>query len=151
MRDVLNKLIKRNITITLAESMTGGFISSEITKIPNASKVFKGSVVTYSKELKMSLLNVREATINKYSTVSIEVLNEMVEGLKKLIQADLYIAITGNAGPSYEVGSNELKCYVLIEFNDQKHYELIKFDRKNRVKNIKKTALIITNRLNEII
>lgn len=151
MRSIVNKLIERNITLTLAESMTGGFISSEITKIPNASKIFKGSIIAYSKELKIRLLNVEESTIDKYSTVSIEVLNEMTEGLKKLIKADLYISITGNAGPSYEQGSNELKCYILIEYNEEKHYEIVKFERNNRIKNIKRVGEVLVNTLNVII
>lgn len=137
MKKIVNKLIKENLNIVVAESMTGGYLSSLITLVPGASKVFKGGIVVYSSELKAKVLKVNPATITKYSSVSIEVLNEMNEGLKALVNANIYVSITGNAGPTFEKDTNELKCYILIEFNNEKRYELIRFSHNNRKHNIK--------------
>ena len=97
---IINKLIEKNISISFAESCTGGALASTITKIPGVSKIFKGSFVTYSDEYKERFLNVSPSTIKTYGVVSKEVAFEMAEGLKKITGADIVISVTGNAGPT---------------------------------------------------
>lgn len=151
MKTLISELINKNLKIAITESMTGGFLSSLLTKEAGASKVFVGSLIAYSEIVKNNILNIDQAIIDQYSTVSIEVVTKMIEGLKKLFEADIYIAITGNAGPTYEKNSDELKCYILIEYNGMKHYEVIKFDSKKRFKNIKKASFEAINLLRSVI
>ncbi len=98
---VLGRLLNQsNKTIATAESCTGGKIAQLITSIAGASNYFKGSVVSYATESKVSVLKVNPETINKYSVVSKEVAEEMAVGIQKLMQSDYSIATTGNAGPT---------------------------------------------------
>ena len=92
--------VQNKKTLALAESCTGGKMSSLLTAIPGASDYFLGSLVTYSNGLKISLLHVSPATIQKYGAVSSETALEMLSGLFKVTPADYGIAVTGVAGPT---------------------------------------------------
>ena len=89
-----------NKTITCAESCTGGLIASKITSISGSSSIFKGSVVTYCNEIKEQELNVKKQTMIKNGVVSIEVVNEMLDGVLKKFDANIAIAVSGIAGPT---------------------------------------------------
>jgi len=91
-------LIKNNLTISVAESCTGGLISDMITNISGCSLYFKKSIVTYSNESKISLIGVSKKTLEKYGAVSKEVAIEMVKGVSKNVNIGL--ATTGIAGPT---------------------------------------------------
>ncbi|MCQ8211799.1 CinA family nicotinamide mononucleotide deamidase-related protein [Cetobacterium somerae] len=94
--DKIFKLLeKRNYTLSVAESCTGGMLSSTIVSVPGISKFFKEGLITYSNEAKIDRLNVNKNLIEKYGAVSKEVAKEMVIGLK----TDVGISITGIAGP----------------------------------------------------
>ncbi len=95
-----NLLKERNLTLSTAESLTGGRIASTIVSVAGSSAYFKGSVVTYSAETKKELLGVSEETIGKYSVVSEEVAMEMATQVRKKMDTDFAIAVTGNAGPT---------------------------------------------------
>lgn len=98
---VLGKLLtQKNLTLSTAESCTGGKIAETITAIAGSSSYFRGGVVTYATDTKVSILKVNQSTINSYSVVSKEVAEEMALGAQKLLQTDFAIATTGNAGPS---------------------------------------------------
>lgn len=101
-----NLLREHNKTITTAESCTGGLIASIITKIAGSSDIFKGAVVTYSNEIKTQELHVKKETLNRYGAVSIQVVDEMLEGVIKKFNADFAIAVSGIAGPN---GGSETK------------------------------------------
>lgn len=92
--------IKNNLTLVLAESCTGGKFAEYITSKSGSSKIFKGSFVTYSNELKNKILNVSLNTINKFGAVSKECVLEMSKGLKDITKADVYLSISGIAGPT---------------------------------------------------
>lgn len=98
-------LEKRGLSISTAESCTGGNISHLITSVPGASRYFKGSVVSYSNEVKESVLQVSKKSLSKYGAVSEAVAREMVVGVQKVLNTDCAIAVTGIAGP--EGGSEE--------------------------------------------
>lgn len=151
MKKTMNDLVDKRIKIAIAESMTGGYVSSLITRQAGASSVFMGAIIAYTKAVKVNILKVDESLIDKYSSVSLEVVTAMNEGLKRIIDAELYISVTGNAGPTYEENTNELKCYILIEYDGKKHFNALKFESKNRFKNIKRTALEIASIIREII
>jgi len=90
----------RKMTITFAESCTGGLCAANITRVSGASEVFKGSAVTYCDEIKNSLIGVSSATLERYTVYSTQCAMEMSAGVKKLFGADMAISLTGIAGPS---------------------------------------------------
>lgn len=92
-------LMEKNISISFAESCTGGLISSRLTRIPGISKVFNCAVVSYSNESKIKSLGVKRDTIEKYGAVSRETAVEMAEGIRKNTGTDIGVAVTGIAGP----------------------------------------------------
>ena len=95
-----NLLREHNLSITTAESCTGGLIASKITEISGSSNIFNGAVITYSNEIKTQELKVKKETLDKYGAVSIQVVDEMLEGVINKFKANLAIAISGIAGPN---------------------------------------------------
>jgi nicotinamide-nucleotide amidase len=95
-----NLFTQNNLTLCFSESCTGGSLSSKITAIPNSSKYFLGSFITYSNELKKNILKVKEKTLNDYGAVSLQTVNEMLKGSLNLTKANYSIAISGISGPS---------------------------------------------------
>ncbi len=118
---VLGRLLtQQNKTIATAESCTGGKIAQVLTSVSGASNYFRGSVVSYATDTKVSVLGVSEETIKKYTVVSAQVAKEMALGIQKLMKTDYAIATTGNAGPSKgdadaEVGTVFLALATLSE------------------------------------
>ena len=97
---VLGRLLMQNKnTLAVAESCTGGKIAQELTAVVGASNYFRGGVVSYATETKVSILGVSEETIAQQSVVSGEVAKEMAIGVQKRMKSDYAIATTGNAGP----------------------------------------------------
>ncbi|MHB8063903.1 MAG: competence/damage-inducible protein A, partial [Ruminiclostridium sp.] len=94
-----NLLLEKNITISTAESCTGGLISETLTNIAGISKVFIGGAVTYSNESKVELLGVKNQTLQKHGAVSRETAAEMAEGIRKRLNTDIGVSVTGIAGP----------------------------------------------------
>jgi nicotinamide-nucleotide amidase len=93
-------LAKNQQTLATAESCTGGKLAQLITSVAGASAYFRGSVVTYATDTKISTLGVSPQTIKDHSVVSVQVAKEMALGVQKLMKSDFAIATTGNAGPS---------------------------------------------------
>jgi nicotinamide-nucleotide amidase len=93
-------LMQQGKTIATAESCTGGKIALMFTSVAGSSHYFRGSVVSYATDTKVSILGVSQSTIDKHTVVSAEVAKEMAMGIQKLMQTDYAIATTGNAGPS---------------------------------------------------
>ena len=134
-----SELSNNNITICCAESITAGLLASTIASIPGASSILKGSVVTYSPDLKICILGVKSETINKYSAESIETTLEMVNGLLKVYpSAHLYVAVTGVASdPSNAptVIKDWGQVYIAIYYNQEIHEtdEIIKFTKTDEI------------------
>ncbi|MDD3053384.1 MAG: competence/damage-inducible protein A [Endomicrobiaceae bacterium] len=104
-------LIENKKTISVAESCTGGMISSKLTNIAGSSLCFKQSVVTYSNESKITLLNVKDETLKQFGAVSENTANEMLNGILNLSKSDYAISVTGIAGPN---GATEDKPIGLV-------------------------------------
>ena len=102
---------ERNISISAAESCTGGLLSSSIVSIPGSSKIFKSSIVTYSNESKSKFLKIPIKTINKNGAVSDVVAKLMALNVLKIMSSDFSVGITGIAGPT---GGNEEKPVGLV-------------------------------------
>lgn len=94
-----NLLAEKGMTLATAESCTGGFIAHKITSIPGSSQYFKGSVVAYSNEVKVNVLNVLPGDIDLYGAVSKQVVEQMAVNVRKLLKTDVAIATSGIAGP----------------------------------------------------
>ena len=93
-------LILKNMTIAVAESCTGGSLSSSLTSIPGASSYFNCGFISYSNESKINMLHVNPQSIELFGAVSEKVANEMAMGAGQNSQSDLAISVTGIAGPS---------------------------------------------------
>lgn len=88
-------LVDHKLTIAFAESATAGYLSAAFSRLPEAGAFLKGGLVCYDACLKEDLLGVAKESIEKYSPESAEVTSEMAMGLKRLMQADVYVAVTG--------------------------------------------------------
>ena len=113
-----------NQTITTAESCTGGLIASMITKISGSSDIFNGSIVTYSDKIKNQELNVKNETLEKFGAVSIEVVNEMLNGVISKFDANFAIAISGIAGPNGGT-KNKPVGTVVIGISDSNNHKIV--------------------------
>ena len=106
---ILGRLLSdKKKTLATAESCTGGKIAQVLTSVSGASKYFKGSVVSYATETKISVLGISEQLIKEHSVVSFEVAKAMAISVKKLMKTDYAIATTGNAGPTKGDGNAEI-------------------------------------------
>jgi len=103
-KKVLSSLEKRGLTLGSVESLTAGLFASTICSVPGASKVFKGSFVTYATSMKTDFLNINKSFINKYGVVSREVAREMAIIGRHGLEVDVCVSFTGNAGPTKEKG-----------------------------------------------
>lgn len=110
-KEIGDLLIGKNKTLAVAESCTGGLISSKITDISGSSKYFLGGVCSYSNYSKFHILNVKKDTLEKFGAVSEETAIEMAENVRKILGADFGISTTGIAGPT---GGTDLKPVGLV-------------------------------------
>ena len=108
---IVNLLIKKKLTISVAESCTGGLFSKTITSVSGSSKVFTLGLVTYSNKSKTKVLKVPKNTIKKYGSVSEQVCLAMVKNLNKISKTNIAVSITGIAGPR---GGTKLKPVGLV-------------------------------------
>ena len=111
-------LKKKNLTVTTAESCTGGMIASAIVSVAGASACFKEGYVTYSNVafVKKKLLGVREDTLKQYTVVSAQVAQEMAAGAAAAAQSSLAVSVTGVAGPDPDEGNPVGLVYIGIAF-----------------------------------
>ena len=120
-KKILNKLIEKNISVSTAESCTGGLLAYSFVKNKNSSKVYKGGYITYSNEMKIKELKVKKISLNKNGAVSYQVAEEMVEGLYKRNKTKICISTTGIAGPGCSTQRKPVGLiYIGIRFNNKK-------------------------------
>ncbi|MCX7728832.1 MAG: competence/damage-inducible protein A [Bacteroidia bacterium] len=130
---VVQILQQQQLTISFAESCTGGSISSMITKIPGASDVFYGSVVSYSNEIKIKVLGVKENTLKQYGAVSKECVEEMAIGIKNLMKTDIAISVSGIAGPTGGTSEKPVgTVWMALCFHDKVESKLFQFGEQSR-------------------
>ena len=128
------KLIHKKLTISVAESCTGGLLASNFTRLSNASKYFQIGLITYSNKAKINVLKVNKKIIDRYGAVSPETCEAMVKNLAKISKSKINISITGVAGPN---GGTKLKPVGLVYIGVKKSNKMLItkniFKNKNRV------------------
>lgn len=125
MRDVVNLLIEKKMTIATMESCTGGFVASSITDIDGSSSVLKFSAVTYSNEYKIKM-GVSKDIIDKYSVYSMNVAREMAKNISNFANSDIGVGITGKINRIDEnnlFGDDNKIYYAIYDKNSDKYYE----------------------------
>jgi nicotinamide-nucleotide amidase len=148
---ILNFMGEKGLTLSLAESCTGGYIAQLFTQHPGASKVFLGGVVSYSNELKESVLGVKNETIEQFGAVSGETVTEMVEGALLNFKSDYAIAITGIAGPDGGTPDKPVgTVWIAVASVNKKVVKKLTFGNK-RKQNIERSAISALNMLNTLL
>jgi PncC family amidohydrolase len=99
-KEIGDELRKRGLSVSTAESCTGGLVSHRITNVSGSSDYYKGGVIAYANEVKEKILHVAEKTLEEKGAVSAECALEMAKGVRKLLGSDVGIATTGIAGPT---------------------------------------------------
>lgn len=137
---ILNIMQDRGLTLSTAESCTGGYIAHLITQHPGCSSVYWGGAVAYAYELKESILGVKESTLTQFGAVSEETVTEMAEGAIHYFKTDYAIAVSGIAGPD---GGTEDKpvgtVWIAISNKNKTVAKVFTFSNK-RIQNIERSA-----------
>lgn len=154
MKDVVEKLIKLNKTISTMESCTGGALVNEITNVEGASNVIKFSAVTYSNEYKIKM-GVSENIINTYSVYSRETAKEMSKKISDFTNSDYGVGITGKINkpdPNNLIGKDNLIFISIYDKKSNLYYEFqIEAIYDTRVKNKNMIVNVISDKLTSII
>ncbi len=133
---VVRVLTKKKLTVSFAESCTGGLLASTITSISGSSKIFNMGLVTYSNNAKIKLLGVPKKTITNFGAVSQETCLSMVKNLSKISKSNISISITGVAGPN---GGTKKKPVGLVYMGLKKGRKTI--IKKNLFKNKRRISI----------
>ena len=146
------KLIKKKLTISVAESCTGGLLAHNLTKLANSSKYFQMGLTTYSNQAKIKMLKVNKNIINKFGAVSNESCKAMVLNLSKISKSKINVSITGIAGPG---GGTKEKPVGLVYIGIKKRNFIKIYENKFKSKTRKKIQIltvkeVIKNLLNLI-
>ena len=133
MDSLLKKLIEKKMSISVAESCTGGLLSSKITSISGASAIFNMGLITYSNNAKIKILKINKNIIKKFGAVSSQCCEEMDKNLSNISNSKINVSITGIAGPK---GGTEKKpvglVYIGLKFGKKIIIEEKKFKSNNR-------------------
>ncbi|WP_307303252.1 competence/damage-inducible protein A [Neobacillus driksii] len=151
--ELMRVLKDKKLTISAAESLTGGLFQQELTSVPGVSSVLKGGVVCYTNEVKKNVLKVKPETIEKYGVVSQECAKELAENVAALVSADIGISFTGVAGPGELEGKPVGTVYIGISIRGQqtvvKKLELGGSREANRSRSVKYGCYYLIKQLQE--
>ncbi len=140
-----NLLREKNLTLSIAESCTGGYVSHLITSVPGSSEYFQGSVIPYSYEIKMQQLGVKNETLNQYGAVSEQTITEMAELVRKKFNTNIGVATSGVAGPGGATPEKPVGT-VWIAFSDGSQTITRKLQlSKDRMINIRMASIGVLN------
>jgi nicotinamide-nucleotide amidase len=134
-------LLECNLSIGTAESCTGGYIAHLITSVAGSSRYFKGSVVSYSNDIKSSILKVKESTLEQFGAVSEQTVSEMLDGALQQLKVDIAIAVSGVAGPDGGTPEKPVgTVFIGIASKEKKIIKMLSFTN-NRERNIQLSAI----------
>ncbi len=120
--ELVKLLTEKNATLGTAESCTGGLIGARITSVSGASAVYKFGAITYSNEAKHCILGVSTEILNEHGAVSAECAKAMAEGIRRVLNADIGVSVTGNAGPTASEGKEVGLVYIGVS---SKNYSVV--------------------------
>ncbi len=144
-------LLNKNKTVSTAESCTGGYIAHLLTSVSGSSSYYEGSVISYSYQVKETLLSVKENTLNTFGAVSSQTVIEMLQGLLEKLNTDYGVAVSGIMGPGGETDDKPVGT-VWMAVGDKEHHEVQKINlRFNRERNIEVTGIMALNFLRRFI
>lgn len=151
---VLSKKLKEhNLSISAAESLTGGLFSKRMTDIPGNSSIFKGSIVCYSNEMKQNLLNVPKELLDNEGAVSIECAKSLVENIQSISRSDVSISFTGEAGPNAAEEVPVGKVYIGIKIANSpaivKEFQFSGSREQIRLSSVKNGASLLVKLISE--
>ncbi len=142
-------LIDKKLTLGIAESCTGGYVSAQITKVPGSSAYFQGSVVSYSNDIKIKQLGVSPDTLAQHGAVSEETIRQMAEGVRRVLNTSIGIATSGIAGPDGGTPDKPVgTIWIACATNERTVTRLLKLGQY-RDQNIQLTATYVLNLLRE--
>lgn len=150
---LVNKLKEKNLTLSCAESCTGGLIAKSITDVSGCSSVFYGGVVSYDNIVKMGVLGVKEETLKAHGAVSYQTAEEMASGVKRACSTDIGISTTGIAGPGGAVPGKPVgTVYIGIAINDTVESARLDLGSENSRDTIRQNAVseLLTRLLEKI-
>ena len=146
------KLIQKNLTISSAESCTGGLFAQTLTDVPGISAVYDRGFITYSNKAKMEELGVKAETLEQYGAVSEQTAIEMAEGLRAVTGCDICISVTGVAGPD---GGTEEKpvglVYICVVSGDKRQCKEFQIRNISRKWNRNYTILCMLDMIHKMI
>ncbi len=147
--ELVRHLTNKNLTIAVAESCTGGYISHMITNIPGASKVFERGIVCYSNQAKIDLLKVDPQIIEKYGAVSIQVVKILANNIRLFSKADIGIGVSGIAGPTGGTPEKPIGLvYIGFSIKEKVFHQKYQFETNRinfKVKVLEKVVQILEN------
>ena len=134
------KMTKKGFTIAFAESMTGGALAYELVKYSGASNILKASIVAYSVEQKMNLLNLENKEKLEQHIVSQEVATMMAKAVQKKCSSTISVGVTGNAGPTLQKHTSKKEAFVSVIFYEEIKSLNIDLTDLTRIQSIKKVV-----------
>ena len=150
-KKIISKLIKKNISISVGESCTGGLISYSLAKESGVSKIFSGGIICYSNKSKIKYLLVSKKTLSNHGAVSSNVALEMINGLYKNEKTKICVSTTGIAGPKGGTKNKPLGLvFIGIKFNKY-NYIYKKIYKGSRIDIQRKTKNFIFKKINDLI
>ena len=142
---VIKNSNSKRLTISIAESCTGGLIGHRLTEVSGSSKAFKGGIIVYSNQAKMKLLDIKESTLDSHGAVSEETAKSMAENVRKKFNTDYGLAVTGIAGPTGGTKDKPVGT-VYIGMAKENHAEAKRYNFGNNRKNNKlRTSQVALN------
>ena len=151
-KKIISLIKRKKMKLSIAESCTGGMLSSAITSVNGSSKIFTMGLVTYSNQAKTSILKVPQKIVKKYGAVSVQCCLAMVNNLSKISKSKICVSITGIAGPK---GGSKRKpvglVYIGIKFGKKVIVNKCNFKNKGRILIQKQTVKKTLNLLAQLI
>ena len=148
---VIEKLLEKGLTLSCAESCTGGLLSKRITDISGVSAAFMGSACTYSNEAKQIMLGVKSETLEKYGAVSLQTAREMAQGISDTLKTDIGVSTTGVAGPTGGTLEKPLGLVYICVYYKGEFYETKLEGYRNRDHTRLKSSSVALNMIRKLI
>jgi len=148
---IIETLKTRNLTLSTAESCTGGYIAHLLTSVSGSSQCYKGSIIAYNNDVKTNLLDVSETLLEAFGAVSEPVVRKMAETVRQKLQTDFGIAVSGIAGPTGAVEGKPVgTVWIAVSNKDTTVAECFHFSN-DRIRNIQRSAMAALNLLRRVI